>query len=184
MEASELNSDTQSTLSAGVAIDSLDDAEDRVDEYREEASWNAAPVFTSTSSSSTLPPSQSTYYYGPDNAIDGNRKTAWNEGVSGFGKGEWLQLSASEEQTVSGIRIMAGYPKTKEIYYWNNRPRKITLEFSDGSRANATLKDRYGKYQTIRLNNKVRTTYVRVVLKSVYSGNKYNDTAIAELEAF
>ena len=134
--------------------------------------------------SSVLPPDQYTSYYGPRNATDGNVRTAWNEGADGNGVGEWMSLEADSEQVVRGVRIVGGYPKREDVYYNNNRPKNVTIELSDGYTQHVTLEDAMGEWQEFEFDQLHKTDYIKVTIDSVYSSAKWNDAAIAEVEAF
>ena len=142
------------------------------------------PVFTDLFESSELPGDSVTSYYGKNNTIDDNPSTAWNEGADGDGSGEWLEFSASSPQLVSSIDIVGGYPKSDEVYYNNNRPRDITITFSDGTSVSTTLSDTMGAWQTITLSQPVATTSVRITIDSVYTGSMYNDCSFAEIKFY
>ncbi|MBQ9058002.1 MAG: hypothetical protein IJ125_02330 [Atopobiaceae bacterium] len=142
------------------------------------------PVFNDAVASTTLAPDQYVSYYGALNAIDHNLTTAWNEGAKGPGKGEWLRLQASGEQRVSGLRIVAGYPKNEAVYKNNNRPKEITIELSDGYKLKTTLNDEFGGWQRVEFDEAHATKSVTLTINSVYSGSKYDDTSFAEVEVF
>lgn len=141
------------------------------------------PEFSEASASSTLPPDGVTSYYGPYNAVDGDFTTAWSEGASGDGLGEWIQLSASTPQRIHRVSIVNGYPKTEEIYYYNNRPKDVTITLSDGYEVHATLSDLYRTWQTIEFDTMHETTYVRLTVDSVYNGTTWTDMCLCEFQA-
>ena len=143
-----------------------------------------APKFTEAQASSELPPDQYTSYYGPLNVIDGNTITAWNEGAGGDGTGEWVELSAGSPQVVRGIKIMTGYAKKEDTYYKNNRPTTVTVTLSDGYSQQANLDDAFSKWTEVPFDKLHETTSVRITVDAVAGGNKYNDAAISEVEAF
>ena len=144
----------------------------------------AAPVFTYTDASSVLPGDEVTAYYGPNNVVDNDFTTAWNEGVDGGGIGEWVSINANEPQRVSGVRIVNGYPKTGDIFKGNHRCRNVTISLSDGYEQHVTLKDAYREYQTFNFDRAHDTTFVRVRIDSIYQGARWDDTPICELQAF
>ena len=146
-------------------------------------SW-PAPSFTDATASSELPGDEITAYYGARNVLDGDFHTAWNEGANGHGEGEWVQIQASTEQHVTGIRICAGYSKAADVYDWNNRPRDVTISFSDGSSVDVTLDDAYSTWQVFELSRPVDTTYVRITVNSVYPGSQWDDTAISDIQVY
>ena len=124
---------------------------------------------------------QSNTYY-PSNAVDGKRTTAWIEGVSGPGIGEWIRFDFDRELTLHRIIVQPGYFKSPQIWAENNRLASVTANFSDGSSRELTLADRM-ESQRIDVG-KVRTKWVRFVIKSVYYGTNpgsTDDTALSEV---
>ena len=72
---------------------------------------------------------------------DGSLKKAWVEGASGQGIGESVTFTVYRGHGFSGLKINAGYQKSKDLYYKNSRPKKITISFSDGTTLSYKLKD-------------------------------------------
>ena len=119
--------------------------------------------------------------YGSTKVLDGDFSTVWSEGVSGYGNGEWIILDFDNIYTVKKIKIVNGLVNKKNGYYNNNRPKSLTLQFSDGSSQNINLEDDNTGYQVVNINA-VETSYVKFVINSVYYGTKYDDTCIADIE--
>ena len=67
------------------------------------------------------------------NLIDGNPKTNWTEGVSGYGEGENVDFHFRGKQSIAGFTIWAGNHYDDSYCANNARPKTITLTFSDGS---------------------------------------------------
>ncbi len=174
----------QSGEDEGEAKDEAEE-KDKAEEKDGELRQTGTPSFAAEpEASSVLPPDQYTSYYGPRNATDGNVRTAWNEGADGNGVGEWMSLEADSEQVVRGVRIVGGYPKREDVYYNNNRPKNVTIELSDGYTQHVTLEDAMGEWQEFEFDKLHKTDYIKVTIDSVYSSAKWNDAAIAEVEAF
>ena len=100
---------------------------------------------------------------------------------SGYGNGEWIILDFDNIYTVKKIKIVNGLVNKKNGYYNNNRPKSLTLQFSDGSSQKINLEDNNTGYQVVNINA-VETSYVKFVIDSVYYGTKYDDTCIADIE--
>ena len=191
---SDLSPEDAAELGSGVPVSSENEAAELVEGYQERieqarhekeiAQAAYPPRFDDATSSSDLPGDSITSYYGPLNALNDDVTLAWNEGASGYGDGEWIMVSASSPQRVSGIELMNGYPKTEDIYYKNNRCREVTIELSDGSSFEVTLGDDFRRYQRIDLNEEHATTYIRLTIRSVYEGSKWDDTSICVLRAY
>lgn len=52
--------------------------------------------------------------YDPENAIDGDYRTAWVEGADGAGIGSWIELDFDGVHKIKGIEISNGYKKRKD----------------------------------------------------------------------
>jgi hypothetical protein len=149
-----------------------------------------APVFTKVSASHELAASSTGKRYAPLQVLDGNTETAW---AYPHTDGAWISLLADTEQYVSGIRILNGYTGYNEnlqiwLYYANNRPREITISFSDGSSLSAELKDVFDAnapmYQDIPFGAVRKTDSLRITINSVYRGNRWNDTCISGIQVY
>jgi hypothetical protein len=115
----------------------------------------------------------------PENTRDDSIETAWVEGAKGPGIGEWLAFTFSP-QTIQYVEIYPGYGKSKELFFANNRLKRATLIFSDGTRAAVQLFDE-PRVQTVALPKPVRTGSLRLIIEEVYAGTKYDDTVISEI---
>lgn len=135
-----------------------------------------------TATASSTLAAQYGYSYYAGNVLSSTATSPWVEGASGYGVGEWIQISTSDgkQATLSEVSIRNGHQRTSDLYYKNGRVQDITLEFSDGSSVYVTLDD-YMDWQTIVLSEPVSTSYVRIIIESVYSGSHYTDTCIARV---
>ena len=59
---------------------------------------------------------------------------------------------------------------------------KLNLPHPEAATKNLFLKDKKGKYQKLKLGSSVKTSWVRITIKSVYAGSKYDDCCISEIE--
>ena len=141
------------------------------------------PVFTGAEASSELQADDDAYY-GAKNVLDGDPTTAWNEGDSGDGTGQWIRLSADTDQVVVGIHIMGGYDASKDIYDWNNRPKDITIAFDDGTSFDVTLSDSYNVMQDITFEHPVQCKTITITVNTIYGGSQYQDMCISEIEPY
>jgi hypothetical protein len=132
-------------------------------------------------SSSNLSSNNKTIDYKPSNLIDGDVNTAWVEGVKGAGKGEYIMLQNEGEALISSISLINGYAKSYDLYIKNNRVKEIELEFSNGKVVNAQLEDGVIDFQTIDLDESIRTSYVKLLIVDTYPGSKFDDTCISEI---
>lgn len=134
---------------------------------------------TTASASSTRVPMKS-FTYSPAHLLDGSIQTAWIEGVPGPGIGEWIRCDFDREVKLNRINFTPGYFKNASIWKQNNRLSAATIHFSDGSSRRFTFPD---LMQQQRLDvGGVRTSYVRLVIESIYPGSvDSEDTAISQM---
>jgi hypothetical protein len=116
--------------------------------------------------------------YDPSNAIDGNKATAWIEGVDGPGWGEWIRFDFDREINLHRVLILPGYFKSPAIWASNNRISGATVYFSDGTSRLFNFPDRMERH-TLDVGSK-RTRWVRIELEDFYFG-KDPDTPISEV---
>lgn len=118
--------------------------------------------------------------YGVANLFDASTGTAWVEGASGSGIGEWITIEFEAPRRVKSIRVQNGYQKTPDIFAKNNRVRQIRLQFSGGESQTFTLDDKFSA-QLLTLRSPVTAYWLQFVIDDVWAGNKYTDTAITKL---
>jgi len=117
----------------------------------------------------------------------------------GEGLGEWVKIANTtavnfesvfvgksfdylKPMKLSGIRLINGYAKSKEIYAANNRVKKAEVILHDGTSFVFDLKDNTMGFQTLDFCREVTTKSITIKILDVYKGNKYNDTCISEVE--
>ena len=118
--------------------------------------------------------------YPPQNLIDGDRKTSWQEGVDGLGEGESFCIYFSDAVPVRHFAISNGNHSSKEAYQKNCRVKIFTVIDEQGRAAQFTLEDTT-KTQYFDLVGCEGTNYLTFVIEEVYEGDKYEDTCVAEM---
>jgi hypothetical protein len=68
--------------------------------------------------------------YAMENLVDGNLATAWVEGHSGNGVGEWIELDLNPSFTLTGIAIVNGYTKNTATFVENGKIKSGSLTLS------------------------------------------------------
>ncbi|MBY4892024.1 caspase family protein [Rhodobacteraceae bacterium N5(2021)] len=129
--------------------------------------------------SSALPPAGTNSYW-PPHLFDDNLRTAWNEGVSGRGRGQTLAWEFEAETQVRRIRVVNGYTKTNRTYTRNARVREVRITGSSGFSMNTKLRDT-GDWQTIELGDIDPQMWLQIGIVSTYPGTHYADTEVTEL---
>ena len=127
--------------------------------------------------------------YSAKNLIDGNPQTAWVEGDSDDGVGNCVHVYLKERAKVSKVSILNGYCKDEERYLNNNRLKEIEIVFlkdsEDGSETMAKksqiMQDCFNSWEDINLAMPIECDRINIFIRSVYPGEKYNDTCISEI---
>ncbi len=111
---------------------------------------------------------------------DGDISTAWVEGVSGQGIGEFITITLDGTYLVSGLRIYNGHQYSSDIYYKNSRPSSITITCSNGTSFDVDLSDTLGQ-QEVTFSSPQEINSATITINGVYPGSKYEDTCISEM---
>jgi hypothetical protein len=119
--------------------------------------------------------------YKAENMADGNIATAWAEGADGAGIGEWIKFGFDRPKKIKAIKILAGYAKTETVYFNNNRVKEMKVIFSDGEAQTANLTDSKD-FQRIVIARDRPTQFVKLEIRDVYHGRKFDDTCISEID--
>jgi len=89
--------------------------------------------------------------YGTQNLFDYDSSTCWAEGVPGNGIGESLYVGF--EENIQSIFIVNGYAKTKNIFYRNNRVKKIKISILVGINKPGYVSDLYVLYDATKFKH-------------------------------
>lgn len=132
-----------------------------------------------TKASSTLT-AQGSKSYSVTNLHDGDPMTAWVEGVSGYGIGEWFEVEAGAVNT-----IYNGYQSTPLNWRNNSRVKRFKVSLNDSVLCYLDLTDEMGA-QRFDLGLEWfgfdhRRTF-RFEIVEVYKGDKYDDVAISHVD--
>lgn len=108
----------------------------------------------------------------------GDRKfdTAWMEGVTGLGRGEFVSAQINDAVGLSSVRIVAGIAGTQAQFKAFARPTKVLLSLSDGSRFIVALKPtdfahvESGRGVMVTLPGPIKTTCLSVMLLEATAG--------------
>ncbi len=142
---------------------------------------SGAAVLKPTWSASSVAPTVDNQSYGASNLGDGKASSAWFEGVDGSGLNEWVQADLGAEKAVTGFTVWAGWWYTSSQWTHYNRPKALLVEFSDGTTQEFTLQDSYTP-QAFELPSARKTSTVKFKIKSDFTSDAYQDTAISEIQ--
>ena len=156
-------------------------------------SWYCGAGAYQVTTSSQLS-SQGNNNYESNNLRDFSFKTAWVEGVDGYGIGEYIEYSFEPTHPrLTKIILVNGYVKSKKAWKNNSRVKKIKLYLNDTPYAIVNLKDMYAEQyfevdpighsdrkdvEKLKQQNKFT---LKFEILEVYKGEKYEDTAITEI---
>lgn len=156
-------------------------------------SWYCGGAPQEVTASSALKP-QGTNSYGADNAQDLSFKTAWVEGVPGYGVGEYLLYKfSSTSPRITDIIVINGYVKSERAYRDNSRVKKLKMYLNDTPYAILLLDDQRSrqrfKFAPIGHGNREDGKALKLLpswtlkfeILEVYKGLKYDDVAITEI---
>jgi hypothetical protein len=124
--------------------------------------------------------------YKPKNAHDFSFKTAWVEGVKGYGIGEYLEYYFTNKcPRVTEIKIYNGYVKSDKAWKKNSRVKTIKMYVNNTPYAILNLKDTKAE-QTFTVEPLGRRTdgkdlILKFEIVDVYKGTKFDDVVITEL---
>lgn len=120
----------------------------------------------------------------PPNSKEGERMwnpghKPWVEGVAGYGEGEFITLSTSKE--FNELNILNGYVAVErlDLYKKNSRVKEIEIiDLDNNIKYSFVLPDEV-RIHTMKMSQ--WTKNVKLVIKSVYKGDKWEDTCITSI---
>ena len=132
--------------------------------------------------------------YLPLYAADDDAATAWVEGVKGPGEGESLSWYGPSLKKARAFKVFIrnGYQKSKALFEANARPRKIRLDplvrseggvGPGGTPVEVELENVLG-WQKVELPVPSSVEGVRLTVVSAYSGTKYDDLCISDIQVY
>lgn len=140
---------------------------------------------TSVYASSTLPTdSLNSRDYSAACLIDGNVETCWCEYVSGVGLNEYVTFAGPSEQTFHGFKIRIGHQASSDLYDANARPSSLDVDVDGVFQQNVRLQDKGLDWQTVTFSQPITGTEITLRIASAFTGSKYEDCCIAEVEFF
>lgn len=156
-------------------------------------SWYCGGGPKSVTASSFLP-AQGENTYEPKEAHDLNYKTAWVEGVKGYGIGEYLLYTfEAASPRINKIKILNGYIKSKAAWTNNSRVKTLKMYVNDQPYVILNLKDFYGEQvfsvepigngdrKNLELLKSKPDWTLKFEILDVYKGLKYDDVVITEI---
>ena len=129
-----------------------------------------------SNASSTLSSQGESHYYS-ENTHDWDPRTAWIEGKSDYGIGEYFEVNIPYGG--SNIIIFNGYQKSYSTWKNNSRVKKFKVYGDNKPICYLILNDKMG-YQSFTLRDDDYEIF-RFEIVEVYKGDKWKDVAISEI---
>lgn len=174
----------------------LDNFEDELDEDSDEDGCSVYCAVENeeinATASSTLE-SNGANSYDAQNVCAKDDSQAWVEGAEGSGIGEYIEIKRKLDVSdkaygidYTDISIVNGYTKNEEVWKNNNRVKTLAFYYNDTFVLDIELEDSDSP-QTISLEEygiraaSGEEAVFKFVIKDVYKGDKYDDTAITSI---
>lgn len=158
-----------------------------------ECSWYCGAGQDTISASSELKPFKG-IKYSARNSHDLSYKTAWIEGVPGYGIGEFLIYHfPPDNPRITKIIVVNGYVKSEQTWLDNSRVKKIKMYIDNKPFAILNLTDSreeqtftfepigYSDRDDWKKLSSLPWWTIKFEIIDVYKGQKYDDTAITEI---
>ncbi len=127
------------------------------------------------------------FLYQATSLFDGDLDTVWADGnPENYRKNDHISIEFENPIELDEIRIAPGYFNTG-LFNANNRIKKLQIKFdthpSYDDAINAEFQD-VMEIQSINIETKISVKTITFIIKEVYSGSKWDDTCISEIEFY
>ncbi len=102
----------------------------------------------------------------------------WSEGVKGSGIGESIVFKLIKPTKLTAISIKNGHHKSDQLYTKNNRVKQMELLINGKDKRLINLADMPTEKRYL-LEYKKPISSIKLTIKAVYKGSKYDDTCIS-----
>jgi hypothetical protein len=126
--------------------------------------------------------------YQPENVnkrgADVEPNSCWAEGVAGNGEGEWLELNATVPVLLDTLQITNGLATSDALFRANNRIKKLDLSVNGRTPVAVQLPDQMDPFDIKLPASKEVVRSIRLTIREVYAGTKYQDTCVSRIRLF
>ncbi len=156
-------------------------------------SWYCGGGEDTNTASSYLKPTK-LLTYEPENIHDLSYKTAWVEGVPGYGIGEYVDYHfPPQTPRITTIKVINGYVKSDQVWKDNSRVKTLNMYLNGELFAILHLEDCKNEqsFHFEPIGSDERENWdlllaqpwwtIRFEIAEVYTGDRYEDTAITEI---
>jgi len=131
--------------------------------------------------------------YAPSNVLDDKEATAWCEGKSDDGVGEWISIGFKTEQVIDGLLITPFFGKSIKLAKSNNRITTLDLIVDSKNYRVNTAPLTYNMCgsddcaelntsQQIHFGEPTKAKNITVYIREIERGSKYRDTCISTVK--
>jgi len=132
------------------------------------------------------------FTYPVEYICDGKPDTCWTPALLrkevGNGIGEYVDFYFDYAAVITGISVLNGYAKSKDIFYANSRPAQLEISFLYvgnnyfTDEVYADMQDGFRDYQSFLIPDREDVEAVRVRVTKVYGGTRFfGDICISEV---
>jgi hypothetical protein len=114
-------------------------------------------------------------------AFDGDRRTAWVEGVDGPGQGSWVEVTSGAPQSFVAVAIDTGIQGTRpgvDLFVANAHAKKLHLRIDE---TDLPTVDIAATQRTVIVPASKEAKAIRVVYDDVFPGEKWADLGASEI---
>lgn len=137
--------------------------------------------------------------YVAGNAIDGDYRTAWVEGVDGCGENQTITIHLDGTHSIKNIKLYTGFLKTWARYVKNGKVTNILIDYCNGQSQEVALnynidlpeeEIEFAKPLIDTCSTEItpefecETDTITITIIGAVAGSKYEDTAISEIEIY
>ena len=115
---------------------------------------------------------------------DVDLNSCWAEGVTGNGEGEWLELNATVPVLLDTLEITNGLATSDALFRANNRIKKFDLSVNGAESVTVQLPDQMDPFDIKLPESKDVVRTIRLTIREVYPGTKYQDTCVTRIRLF
>ena len=107
----------------------------------------------------------------------------WVEGASDYGIGEWIEFEFYYTEDISGFIISNGFVSYEKPYLFrqNSRIKEVSIETDQGTVSQNIILEDKTQLQKVIFDKPVTTKRLRLIIKSVYPGEKWKDTCLSRI---
>ena len=109
-------------------------------------------------------------------------ETSWQEGVSGYGIGEYVDFKLDKLYKVKYMTFKLSNWKSADYYFGNGRPKLLNITLGSFS-GPVAFRDAWEE-QWVEFSEPVPADAVRIVIEEVYPGTIWEDTCISEIHVY